>query len=85
MSEEKEEDCEACEIAVPLGVAKEVCNIVADEKGRKECSELFEKTILGELDVPEFFDRVEKIVEGDKDAVFSVREAKKIAMEKKDA
>lgn len=65
MTEEKkeddEEDCEACNVGVILGITKYVCDDQGPEN-KKSCDELYEKVVMGELKVSEFVAEVKKKV-----------------------
>lgn len=55
---EAEEECEPCKVGVLLGIGKYVCeqNLSGDDK--KECDDLYEKCVVGEISVKDFIEAI---------------------------
>jgi len=60
MSNGKEEECDACKVGVILGVTKQVC-LQQGKDHEKNCEELYQKTVLGEIKIGEFVQKVKEI------------------------
>lgn len=60
MTEENEEDCDACKLGAILGITKYVCEQQGKEKVLK-CEELYQKVVLGDIKIKEFISEVKKL------------------------
>ena len=55
-----EEECDVCKVGVILGIAKHVC----EQQGKEHeslCNELYSKTVMGEMKLTDFVEKVKGI------------------------
>lgn len=77
------EECNPCDIGVSLGIAKKICEMVANANTKTKCDELYSSVVMGEITLDSFFKKVEDIVGSDVEATNTIKEVKKFLAEKK--
>lgn len=59
----EEEECEPCKVGVILGISKYVCEqSVSGEEQKRECDDLYDKVVSGEIAVADFIAKVREKV-----------------------